>query len=364
MDLFGGQDLKKLFKFDKVHHDNWLFKLHHQVNFFVIFVGVLFILGENYLNEQAIVCNGGDEYSNQFCWLHGTGHLPHHLAKDITGLCSMDQNEVTAENDKQTHYYLWIPFVLAICMSVVKIPRMIWKNLCERGIMLSLVGEEDRLGEKIAARFKKLHSRRTTFQYHISYAVCEVLNIVAVIICFYIIDALLDNQFLSYGNDVNQYYSMKPSEEDLKFNPTLDMPNPMCNLFPTEVACNWCTGSIGGGCNDRRSTLCILSNNLFNQYYFLFLWWWWAFLLTISCIGLLYRALQMFIPSFSKFVFQTYLMPYGLELTSDTIYLRSSDYFLLGRLSINVKGSTLDNVLSELSSNRSIDENTILKTVT
>ena len=86
MDMFGGLHLKKLFKKDDVHHDNLLFKLHHQVNFFVLLVGVLFIFGENYLNGKAIVCKGGDDYENQYCWLHGTGHISKELEEDITGL--------------------------------------------------------------------------------------------------------------------------------------------------------------------------------------------------------------------------------------------------------------------------------------
>jgi len=362
MDLFGGQKLKDLFKADKFYHDNWLFKLHHQVNFFVILVGVVFIFGENYLNGKAIVCHKGSDYANQFCWLHGTGHLHPNVAKDITGLCAMDQNEVTAENDKQTHYYLWLPFVLAICMGLVKVPRVIWKNLCERGIMESLVGDEGRMGEKIAARFKKLKSRRTAVQYHVSYAVCELLNIVVILICFHIINSLLNGKFWSYGADVNNYYSTKPSDEELISNPGLAKPNPMCSLFPTEVACNYCTGSIGGGCNDKRSTLCILSNNLFNQYFFLILWCWWVFLLFVSCLGFIYRAAQMSIPAIAKSVFQSYLMPYGQELSANKLHLRPSDYFLLGRLSINVKGSTMEDVLSELVYNKSTEENAILTT--
>ena len=83
MDQFTRIKLKNLFKTDSVHLDNFLFKLHNQVNFFVILVGVLFIFGENYLNGKAIVCRGGDSYSNQYCWLHGTGHLHEDLAKDI-----------------------------------------------------------------------------------------------------------------------------------------------------------------------------------------------------------------------------------------------------------------------------------------
>eukprot|EP00090_Calanus_glacialis_P011542 TRINITY_DN19927_c0_g1_i1.p1 TRINITY_DN19927_c0_g1~~TRINITY_DN19927_c0_g1_i1.p1 ORF type:complete len:384 (-),score=92.99 TRINITY_DN19927_c0_g1_i1:37-1131(-) len=362
MDAFGGLELKKLFKIDKVHHDNWLFKLHHQVNFFVILVGVVFIFGENYLNGKAIVCKGGDDYSNQYCWLHGTGHLHQDLAKDITGLCAMDQGEVTKKNDRQTHYYLWLPFLLAICMGMVKMPRVIWKNLCERGIMSSLAGDGTQMGEKIAARFKKLKKRSASLWYHVCFAVCEVLNIVMLLVCFHIMDSLLNGRFWSYGIDVNNYYGSKPTEEALKSNPDLAKPNPMCNLFPTEVACNLCTGSIGGGCNDKSSILCILSNNLFNQYFFLILWFWWVFLLFISILGLIYRAAQMSIPAVSKAVFQSYLTPYGLDYTVSKLSLRPSDYFLLGRLAINVKGSTMEDVINELLYTKGSEENEILTT--
>jgi len=101
MDRFGGVPLKKLFKTDDVHHDNLLFKLHHQVNFFVILVGVLFIFGENYLNGKAIVCKDKDTdgYDDQYCWLHGTGHISKALEKamDRPASCTMDQTEATKE---------------------------------------------------------------------------------------------------------------------------------------------------------------------------------------------------------------------------------------------------------------------------
>jgi len=345
MDLFGGVELKKLFKTDKVHHDNILFKLHHQVNFFVILVGVVFIFGENYLNGKAITCMGGDDYANQYCWLHGTGHLHKWIAKDITGQCSMDQKEVTEKNDRPTHYYLWLPFLLAICMGLVKLPRVVWKNLCERGIMSSLV--DSGTGEKISARFRKLQKRNVSLWYHICFAACELLNIVMVLLCFHIMNSLLNGKFWSYGVNVSNYFNSL-SNEQLKSNPDLQSPNPMCNLFPTEVACRYCTGAIGGGCGDVSSIICILSNNLFNQYYFLIIWFWWVVLLFISVLGLLYRIAQMTVPAFSKAVFQSYLTTHGLEYKVGKLYLRPADYFLLGRLSINVKGSTMGEVVNEL----------------
>jgi len=340
MDYFGKLDLKKIFKADKVHHDNFLFKLHHQVNFFIILVGVVFIFGNNYLNGNAIVCMNGNAYANQYCWLHGTGHLHAWIQEDVTGTCSMDQQE-TKEKDRETHYYLWLPFVLGVCMAMVKIPRVVWKTFCERGIMASLVGDEGRVGEKIAVRFNKLKPR--SVWYHLGFACCELLNIIMLIFCFQIMDSLLNGNFWTYGVDVNNYFShMKSNSEDKKT-------NPMCNLFPTEVACKYCTGSIGGGCGDKSSIICILSNNLFNQYYFLIIWYWWVGLLSFSLFGFLYRLAQMSVPSFSKTVFLKYLTPFGLDDDKCAkLSLRPSEYFLLGRLAINVKGSTMEAVLTEL----------------
>eukprot|EP00091_Calanus_sinicus_P020689 TRINITY_DN5804_c0_g1_i1.p1 TRINITY_DN5804_c0_g1~~TRINITY_DN5804_c0_g1_i1.p1 ORF type:complete len:210 (-),score=48.75 TRINITY_DN5804_c0_g1_i1:291-920(-) len=177
------------------------------------------------------------------------------------------------------------------------------KILCERGIMESMVGDETQNGEKIALRFKKLKKR--SGQYHVFFGVCELLNLVMLLACFQIMDSLLNGSFWKYGTDVQKYYNSATKKTDA---------NPMCNLFPTEVACNHCSGSVGGGCNDRSSILCILSNNLFNQYFFLILWFWWILLLAVSIIGIIYRLAQMFIPSFSKSVLQAvYLAPYGLD---------------------------------------------------
>ena len=344
MDQFTKVKLKNLFKRDRVFHDNILFKLHHQVNFFIILAGVVFIFGENYLNGKAIVCQKGGTYANQYCWLHGTGHIHKDLAKDITGLCAMDQDEVTANKDRQTHYYLWLPFVLLICMGLVKLPRVLWKDLGDRGQLAGMV--EKKTAEKIAARFNKL--KRKSQMYFMGFVFCEVLNIFATFLCFFILDQLLNGKFWTYGTDVNNYFSNRPTVNELTQNPSLEIPNPMCGLFPTEVACNFCTGSIGGGCSDRQSILCILSNNIFNQYFFLILWFWWVFLLFLSLLGLLYRAAQFCIPSFGRTVLSFKLSPIGQGHLVTNLDLKMSDYFLLGRLIRNLKGSVAEEVLREL----------------
>jgi len=358
MERFGGLQFQQLFRQDEVKHDNLLFKLHHQINFFVLLVGVIFIFGENYLNGNSIVCLSGGDYAKQYCWLHGTSHIDPVLAKGMKHVCSIS----SSEDERETHYYLWLPFILGVCMGLVKLPRVVWKRICERGLMASLVADGAQKADKIAERFNKIKQRSVS--YLICFAACELLNIVMLLICFFILDKLLNGKFWHYGVDVTEYYSNKLTFKELKQNSDLDnfssSVNPMCGLFPTVVACNTCTGAIGGGC-DLKSILCILSNNLFNQYFFLILWFWWVFLLSISIFGVIYRAAQMSTPSVSKAVLQTYLTPYGLESAVNKLSLRPADYFLLGRLAINVKGSTMGEVLKQLkTTSASNDEGTDL----
>ena len=56
----------------------------------------------------------------------------------------------------------------------------------------------------------------------------------------------------------------------------------------------------------------------------------------------------MFIPAVSRGMFNCYMIPSGQELETRKLCLGPSDYFLIGRLSMNIKGSTMEEVLSEL----------------
>ena len=79
------------------------------------------------------------------------------------------------------------------------------------------------------------------------------------------------------------------------------MHDPMCELFPTEVACNINIGSTTGAL-DRTNFLCILGNNLFNQKYFFVLWLWWIFLMLVTLAGVLYRWSRIAMPGLSRYL--------------------------------------------------------------
>merc|ERR1712038_1665874 len=82
--------------------------------------------------------------------------------------------------------------------------------------------------------------------------------------------------------------------------------------FISFAFCDVASGGISGSA-DVRNKLCILSNNLFNQYYFLILWVRWVFLLLVSLLGLLNRMLQLCVPGITAAIFRYSLVPHNLE---------------------------------------------------
>ena len=101
----------------------------------------------------------------------------------------------------------------------------------------------------------------------------------------------------------------------------------MCELFPTEVACNINIGSTTGAL-DRTNFLCILGNNLFNQKYFFVLWLWWMFLLIVSVLGMVYLIARISFPSLSRYLLSRKI--HGKSLVElDQLRFNSGDAFVL-----------------------------------
>merc|ERR1711988_1291473 len=239
----------KNFRFDAVLIDNPIFKLHHQVNFFLVLFGVVFVFSMNNFNEKAIICKNDNEFVRQYCWLHGSGHISPTLSKEISGeKCRTDQIEAEKDPEKVTHYYLWLPFVLTLLLAIIKMPRALWKAV-EGEFMKDIIGENkkiEEINEKIKALKKSKKWKKKARRYNYNYALCELLNIVCLILCFIILDALfgLKGAFVGYGHDVFNYQTHPDSDKpDYKEKHV----SPRCNLLPTEVSCNVNTGGIDNG---------------------------------------------------------------------------------------------------------------------
>jgi len=319
--------LQKWFtKKDNVVIDNLLFRVHHQLSFFVLMVGLTFIFVENYFDGKAIQCTDADDFKTKHCWLHGTGRIK---SDDFdVSQCSVFQDDEDVTKLKFT-YYLWLPYLMLACLGLAKMSRTVWKNI-EGGFMARLVKDKDEAPEKVGRSFLKNHKDRDFFLYHLKYTFCEMLNIVAVVASFYLCNSFLRGKFESYGRDVIYY---KNKDEDFIRNEK--MSDPQCALFPTVVSCDVSLVGMGGG-TDKYSGACLLANNVFNQHYFLFLWFYWIVLLVISSLKLVFRLATITIPAFSKMMFRA---RFG------STKLSPGQYFALEMMARNMDMLTMKQVL-------------------
>jgi len=355
----------QFFKRDGLVIDSPLFRLHHQMSTFVIMIGFIFISVENYLDTKAILCHSGAQfsaYAKSYCWIHGTAYVRTQLQGKATG-CYVDQSRLQSEEDAPvTAYYLWLPYLLSLLFAFAKLPHSMWKKFFENNLIGHILGGQtqnqfepkpwggfgphnqtpgqgkNQLKSKpseIAQNFVDFRSKYD--HYHKKFAFWEAMNIVTIFLSMQITHWILNYKFFPYGFQVIEYLTWYGQ------GPVLH--NPMCELFPTEVACNINIGSTTGGM-DRTNFLCILGNNLFNQKYFFVLWLWWVALLIISLVGLVYRWVRIVVPSLSRYLLARKI--HGTQLSS--LDMTSGDCFVLEMVVDNMSKTPemLDQILEEL----------------
>jgi len=328
----------KWFNQDEQKTDNILFQMHHKFTTAILMFGLMFVFLENHLDGRAINCKNADSYAQSYCWIHGTGYVKQHLQGESTG-CYVDQSKMTDNewNGRVTAYYLWIPFLLTFCIGFCKLPRVLWKKVLEGGLMQNILHDKNPDPAVVAENFIELRKRFAV--YHLHFAICEALNIVMIFVNMFMCDTLLVNKFWTYGVEVLDFLGSFKRYGEMTH-------NPMCELFPTEVACYITIGATTGG-KDQNNYLCILSNNLFNQKYFLIVWLWWVFLLLISVLGMFYRVSKIVIPGLSR-LFLLRKVEKSWRRPFNNLNLSKAEYFVLDRISNVVSRKVFNQVILEL----------------
>jgi len=375
----------KWFKREGLVIDSPLFRLHHQASTFMIMIGFIFISVENYLDTKAILCQTGKDfsaYAKSYCWIHGTAYVRSHLQGKATG-CFVDQSRLHSEEDAPvTAYYLWLPYLLSLLFVFAKLPHSAWKRFFENNLIAHILGGQNgqnqnqnenknenqnggqgqnnqtpgqgggggqggknRQGNRSKSRPVEIAQNFIEFQanynhYHKKFFFWEASNILTVYLSMQTTHWILNYKFFPYGVQVIDYINSYGQQSSEKM-----MHDPMCELFPTEVACNINIGSTTGAI-DRTNFLCILGNNLFNQKYFFMLWLWWVMLLLISVLGVFYRLGRILVPAFSRYLLTRKI--HGTQL--GRLQLSSGDCFVLEMLVDNLSQTPklIDQVLEEI----------------
>merc|ERR1712029_313053 len=374
----------------EITKDNVAFRIV-TVGSFGIFMLCSIINGVTIYAGHPIICDEkaaiGTELIEAQCWLHGSYDLGIRLKEELEHEnCYRKNRPVKLTDDPKTKepkvgtkYYQWVVCALVLSAIICRLPAWIWSML-EGRLMANfynsnkdldvLRGKEDDLNhlvKKEAKVFKRLKKGRwTTNTYYLKFFACQCLALLVVYQTFHRTDQFLDGKFWSYGIDTYEYYNR--NESDMK---SSDLPNPMCNTFPTIVACKFKYTGTGGGFIDYNS-YCILSQNIINDKIYLALWFWlwlvWVIMiaqliwegcfLTVSFVDCI---LKLALPSsfgISKYFRQFLIGQVTTGATSLTrnmvTYLQNlsfGDVFVLYQLGKNTHPDFLYEMLIKLSAN-------------
>jgi len=295
-------------KFGKVDTSNNVFKLFCNISPAIFWISSALVIASSYIGDP-IKCMSKHDIAETVCWLHGTYHIPDSISSDIYGeTCKRTYDKYGShltmdQRDADTPYYQWVPFMLIIHGLIFLIAGKVWKAL-ENGLLeqfgdkneISRLIEEEELNKHAnekARRFRAL-SRNANNRRFYYFLFCEMINIVALIFNFCLIDVFLGGRFSSYGSDVVNYLIQKdPNAQEQEG-------NPMCSAFPTLTACKFKFGGVVKNSVDEEVSLCVLSQNIINQKIYLFLWFWMILLMVAAAINTIFRLCLIFVPNMRK----------------------------------------------------------------
>jgi len=309
-------NVKKQFTLNQeVDSSNSVFKLFSKVTVGICIIASILVASNEYLGKpitcQTSAGHVGDDVYEAFCWIHGGRKIQASEEMKEIWKCHANQHDDT----RDTLYYQWVVFMLAINAMLFRIPHILWKFL-EGGIMKNFHSEKSLKSDLIyydgdmnkhlknhIAYFKKLRNRRVnTISYYAKFQFCQLLNIVMLILNFWATNQFLSGGFKNYGTEVVNFLTTSDEEWDSSD------PGPMCQTFPTVVGCTFATAGKAGG-TQIDNGLCILSQNIINEKIYLFLWFWWILLFVVGGLRFLFDLAIL-----STGAFRTRLIEQKLDL--------------------------------------------------
>merc|ERR1712227_509418 len=347
----------------EVNKDNWVFRVATAGSYSVLIICII-IYGLTTYFGNPIVCDarkdksGGSnerEFSEAYCWLHGTDSFKDYRRDDQP--CNVDKDQ------SKNLYYQWVAFMLLCYAILLRSSGWLWSTL-EGGLMSIFYNEEYqgnralRMSPEQIANFvneegqifkDKIEGSKPSKTYIWKFLGCELLALTMMVANFILTDSFLSYKFRYYGWNVMAFYSEKD---------TSDTFNPMCNAFPTKVSCN--VGSFGSsGGNNSDNVMCILNQNIINEKIFLFLWFWFVAMFIILAIqifmDLCFILFLLPNPKMKQFCI---FLSFGIDLPSEgKDYLTRcsiGDVYFLHQMSKNMHSSLFHELLRYLSQSRGI----------
>lgn len=345
--LFG--DLKSFFKTHKCEVDNVIFRLHYRFTLVVLIAFSIAVTGSQFIGNP-IECISKDDIPEDllktFCWISTTFSIRSAWKKEVgkeVPYPGIDKH--TPGEDVVYHaYYQWVCFVLFFQGLLFYVPRYLWKsaeghkiNNLAMDFNSPVVSATEGDGKKnihLLVNYLLDNLGHHTF-YGSMFVFCEILNFVNVVGQIFLMDTFLGGEFTTYGTEVLAFTEW---DYALRY-------DPMIKVFPRMSKCTFYRYGSSGDVQ-KHDAMCLISINIMNEKIYIFLWFWFVFLSIVSGVGLLYRAVIMFVPKFRYFVlYQKCRRANPAELRRVNSLCDKDDWLVLSLLSKNMRDTNFKTLI-------------------
>lgn len=286
-------------KADAIAIDGKVFKLHYRLTMVMLLLAFIMVSSRQYFGDP-INCMPSvkDEIPKDvlesYCWIHSTFTLPRGHGEELGVDVAHPGIRATKKGEERKYhsYYQWVSFALIFQALFFYLPHFLWKCF-EKDTMKKIIlelnlpihadcKENRKLLTQYLARTMRQHNL-----YAIKYFVCEVLNLVNVIVQIYLIDDFLGGEFLTYGKEVLAFTEMDQENRT----------DPMIYVFPRVTKCLFRKFGPSGDIQTHDS-LCVLPLNVVNEKVYVLMWFWFIILSVITAVHLLTYVPVIIIPKF------------------------------------------------------------------
>jgi len=324
----GKSFVRKKNKTEVPRADSFVFRLHYQFTFTILWVASMMVVGQQYIDtsgsaiqcmlEKGIGVRG--DVINSYCWIMSTFTLPRHYLQGDQNVDWIHPGVGPMREEEETiyhAYYQWVPFMLFFQAACFYLPHWIWKQL-EGGKLENII-----LGLNEAITGKRCNHTDCTIKDHdelctctpctpenckvnqlatymkdrianpwdhqvwaAKFYFCEFLNLINIIFQIIITDIFLGYSFSNFGIAAVGW----SSEEDEY------RTDPLSRVFPRMTKCHFHKYG-GSGTIEKVDALCVLGMNIVNEKVYVFLWFWFMFLAVVTSVTVLVRLLPLLIPS-------------------------------------------------------------------
>ncbi|XP_076062357.1 innexin inx3-like [Oratosquilla oratoria] len=321
--------------------DGYVFRLHYRGTTLVCFVACIFLVAFRFF-QPAIHCMSSDRYNDgpksDYCYTAATyigKHKRPEYGSDVPhpGVWEPDSEEIIHKN-----FFQLIPVLLAISGCLFYLPHAIWQALEGKNLEHLLQGQNgstpdaDSTSRKdLIIRYMKI-TRGFNFVYSLPYLICEILNLVNVILQLVLMDVIARQTFSNYGYQALSLIidSKDPDMED---------------IFPRLMKCTF--ESIGrSGTIAREDLLCALPQNVLTEKVLIAIWVWFVAVATITVAQVAFKLLLYMSSDMRSGMIECYgkliLSGNVRNTVSDMTY---GDFFFLELLARNLDTVTFRDVL-------------------